>query len=444
MANSFSNLGATPNNTSTPQTKGLLPLSYSPNSGGMSTQPTSSPAYSSKGTPNFSPSTPVKSITSPTGSITTFHAPAKSTAKTPTASATNDVRDSQGLLVNPVGAQFDRNTGQALGTSQGLLNKSPYVQSPSSTTNTPAPQYTASTPNLYGQVTANLANMGTQPSEAYTRSQEEVARINDQLNQSRQLQAQGKQDILNQAIPLEFQTGQANNLTNKYLEQQSALGQQLSSAQAQVGQANTQQGLQQGALQQAGNLSAPQAYSPTQTPYNPVTNSFNGQNQMDRAIGGANIQSAQELTNQSNTLKSVLNGADANFRLLIDTAKQGGVNDTNVPALNILTQNIQKGLASSSAVTNFRSTLAAVRNQYANILGGGAATDMSRGIAAEQIPDNISLGALQSLYTQMQSEANNRIVGIDNQIKDLSKNQTQVSSSNQSGGGTMFGSFFSK
>lgn len=135
--------------------------------------------------------------------------------------------------------------------------------------------------------------------------------------------------------------------------------------------------------------------------------------------GTAGAHSVSDLTQQSSALKAAFGGADANFKLLINTAKQGGVNDTNVPALNTLQQNVQRGLTSNSAVINFQSTLREVRSQYANILGGGTATESSRQAANEQIPDNISLGALQSLYTNMTSAAQNRIRGIDQQISTL-------------------------
>jgi hypothetical protein len=134
----------------------------------------------------------------------------------------------------------------------------------------------------------------------------------------------------------------------------------------------------------------------------------------------ASQQTAADLTAQTNQLQATLNGAEANFQLLTNTAAQGGVNDMNVPALNALMQNAQKDLASNSDVINFQSTLATVRSQYAAILGGGSVTVDAQNRAQSAIPDNISLGALQSLQQQMKQEAQNRIVGNQNQIKQLS------------------------
>jgi len=184
----------------------------------------------------------------------------------------------------------------------------------------------------------------------------------------------------------------------------------------------TAQGQGLSGLGTAAGYAAPQQYGLNTQPYNPLTDSYGGGGSggaVNRGIQAANIASATELTNQKNQLQSTFNGVDANFQLLLNTAKQGGVNNTNVPALNLLQQNVSKGLASSEAVINFRNTLAAVRAGYAQILGGGTTTVDSQHRAEEAIPDNISLAALTSLGEQLKNEATNRITGIDQQIQSL-------------------------
>ena len=138
---------------------------------------------------------------------------------------------------------------------------------------------------------------------------------------------------------------------------------------------------------------------------------------------GAQAGSIADLTTQASTLQSVANGAESNYNLLLNTATQGGVNQSNVPVINQLTQNLQKGLTSKEAVINFQSTLSTVRSQYASILGGGTVTVDSQNRAQTAIPDDISLGALQSLGVQLKNEATNRINGINTQIKSLQGNQ---------------------
>jgi len=158
-------------------------------------------------------------------------------------------------------------------------------------------------------------------------------------------------------------------------------------------------------------------------------------------ISNAQGSSAADLTGQKSQIKAIFNGADANFKLLIDTATKGGVNDGNVPMINSLQQNVGKGLTSSEAVINFQHTLADIRSQYAQILGGGSVTVDAQQRAAQAIPDNISLNALKSLQTQLTSEATNRIAGLDQQIKSFGSGGNNTSTQNS---GTMFGRFFGK
>ncbi len=156
-----------------------------------------------------------------------------------------------------------------------------------------------------------------------------------------------------------------------------------------------------------------------------------GLNALEQALGTsfnpnvatANQSSASELTALKNNLQSTFNGVDANFNLLLNTAAQGGINQTNVPILNTLQQNVSRGLTSNEAVINFRNTLAAVRAGYANILGGGTTTVDSQNRAQEAIPDNISIDGLRSLGKQLESEAKNRIAGIEQQVKTITSPQ---------------------
>lgn len=151
-------------------------------------------------------------------------------------------------------------------------------------------------------------------------------------------------------------------------------------------------------------------------------------------VAGAQGSSAADLTTSASELQSQANGAEANFNLLANIAKQGGVNDGNVPILNTIQQNVAKGLASNEAVVNFKSILQSVRDQYAAILGGGTVTDAGRAEALSLIPDNVSLSALQSVGQNLKSDAGNRIAGIQNQVKSLTNSGSSSSGSNSSSG----------
>ncbi len=153
--------------------------------------------------------------------------------------------------------------------------------------------------------------------------------------------------------------------------------------------------------------------------YNPITSAAQG-------------SSATDLTGQASSIQAQANGAEANFTLMENIAKQGGVNDTNVPIINTLQQNVARGLTSSDAVANFQSLIQSVRSQYASILGGGTVTVEALQEAQSLIPNDISLSALSSLGTNLKSDAANRVAGINQQISTLSGGNTQNAQSTAS------------
>lgn len=269
-----------------------------------------------------------------------------------------------------------------------------------------------------------------------------------------------------------------------------------------AGQANTGQGLVQSGLGAAGALAQPSATASGQTTFNPLTGQFSGgsssadptqapsgytqadwsqivsnvangnlsaisglptvlqaqaqaaaqaQNpnfNINTAEGGASGTQAAAgaagttsagLTQQAAGIQSSANGAEANFTLMQNLATQGGVNNTNVPVLNTLQQNVAKGLTSSAAVASFQALLQSTRSQYATILGGGTSSVEALQEAQSLIPDNISLGALSSLGTNLKSDAANRVAGINQQIQSLSNGSPTVSGSGGSTGNSVSG-----
>jgi len=140
--------------------------------------------------------------------------------------------------------------------------------------------------------------------------------------------------------------------------------------------------------------------------FSPITSSAQG-------------SSAADLTGQAASIQAQANGAEQNFNLMLNIAQQGGVNDNNVPILNTLQNNVNRGLTSSAAVANFQSLIQSVRSQYAAILGGGTITVEALQEAQQLIPNDVSISALQSLGANLKSDAQNRIVGINQQISSL-------------------------
>jgi hypothetical protein len=154
-------------------------------------------------------------------------------------------------------------------------------------------------------------------------------------------------------------------------------------------------------------------------------------------LGGAQLQTAGTLTGEASQIQAQARAAESNFELLLNIAKQGGVNDTTVPILNTIQRNVQRGAVSSEAVTTFNSVIQSVRSQYAAILGGGTPTDASRAEAASQIPNDISISALQSIMEALNQEANNRVASYQQQIN-LLQQQSGGSFSGGTGGGGLF------
>jgi len=148
-------------------------------------------------------------------------------------------------------------------------------------------------------------------------------------------------------------------------------------------------------------------------------------------IGAQQLGAAGTLTQQVSQLQTVGNAADANFNLILDIAKRGQINDLNQPVLNQLAQGISRGLTSDQDVVAFRSGLQTVRSQYAAILGGGTPTDATQAMAAEKIPDTVSLGALQEVERTMKSLISNTVSSYNQQIG-------AYSNQGGSGGGNSF------
>jgi hypothetical protein len=103
----------------------------------------------------------------------------------------------------------------------------------------------------------------------------------------------------------------------------------------------------------------------------------------------------------------------------------------NQPVLNQLQQGLSRGLTSNEDLVAFRSALQTVRSQYASILGGGTPTDATQAMAAEKIPDTVSLGALQEVERTMKALTSNTISGYNQQIG-------AYSNQGGTGGGGMF------
>lgn len=371
------------------------------------------------------------------------------------------------------------------GATPGLVNPNQKLQE--NTGN--APQGAPTFPGLLG----TIAQQGSQPSPIQNTAQgiaqksaDTYNQLNTQLADSRKNEANAEAQNRLNPIPIGDQTGRESVIRNQYLAQQNALASEAQGAtnlfSPALSSATTAQGQQFGAANNAASLAQPSPTAFGQTVFNPAQGNFSGGGglppetlaqyaqmaangqysaipssitsnpvlsaQLNAAAKQINPSyspvtstaqgvSAGDLTKQGAEIQAQANGAEQNFNLMLNIAKQGGVNDANVPILNTLQNNVNRGLTSSAAVANFQSLIQSVRSQYASILGGGTVTVEALQEAQSLIPNDISLSALQSLGQNLKSDATNRVTGINQQIQSLSGGGNQSSSGNSGGGGAV-------
>lgn len=418
--NALTLLGSTPNQTSTPQfaSNALTPRNAYGTPVSNALNKVSTPSTFGFQTSAPSASTPLKATktTNVDGSTVehSYHAPATDT-KSSTSSAPTDKLPGLLSQADTVKSQIDQAQGMGYGQNDQIQKD--------------AQGNVVSKNSTFPGLVSSLADRSSKPTDQYTsltqqaeQAYKDAADTNTIINRSKQLALQNPNYTLSAA------QGRAGLIDQNYGQIGLNATNRAAGLATLANTENTQQGLQQSGLTSAANLAQPQSYGLTSQPYNPLSDTYGGggsNGAVNRGVQAGNISSAQELTSQKNQLQSTFNGVEANYDLLVNTARQGGVNDGNVPALNALQQNVARGLASNEAVINFRNTLSAVRAGYAQILGGGTATVDSQHRAEEAIPENISLNALVSLGEQLKSEAGNRIAGIDQQVNSISGNSSQ-------------------
>lgn len=343
---------------------------------------------------------------------------------------------------------------------------------------TPAP---AAAPT-YGGLVQTLADRAQKLSPEVQESYKQAQKYNEDLRQFRESAADTKRGIFSSPTSARVMQGRDQAVQQANAEKEAAYASQFAGASNLYGTATTGQGQQLTALGTAAGLAQPVQVAPGSTLSSPVTGetvagglggyanyqtaeqvmnlirqypdagyvydqtktpqenlqtfqssalqrsptyqkATYGQPGAGSVVQAAQLGSAADLTRQASEIQAIANGAENNFKLLVDTARRGGVNDTTVPVLNRLQQNLQRGLASAEAVALFRATLESVRSQYASILGGGTVTDAGRASANQQIPDDISLAALTALEQQLRYEAQNRVAGYQNQVGSLTGSQ---------------------
>lgn len=409
----------------------------------------------------YTPTTPVKSITQPNGSTVTFqNTPTTSGAlKTSSApSATTSNVDNVNKTYEYGGQKYamDPNTGRyelassiQSGTNPGMISSSP-LNTQTTTPQAPVqqPTYTPSQ-GLQGQIISGLANMSTQPSQAYLDAQAEANRINQQMTEAKKQFAQQTNDINTSGTWTSRALGQQGQANIQNASTLAALGSQYQAATAQTGQALTQQQQQIGALQGAGSLNAPQFPSYGTQVYDPATGTFktgtggtldsavsavaekvrNGQmtyadaqnalsgygqggsNALIQALGNNfNVAQSNTLASQQGSIGPALQYANSAMTNLENSL--GGLmsgQNTNVPLINQITQGLSTNFGvGSQAVQNYKAAIAEARNAIQSVLAsvrGGTPTDYV-GQSNTLLPDNATPNQIKAARETLTSLGN--------------------------------------
>lgn len=123
----------------------------------------------------------------------------------------------------------------------------------------PQAQATSTGPDVSNTgLLTSLASQGAKTGTEYQALNQKLIDLKDKLAKSKADQAASVAATKSEAIPIEFQTGRANVLSDKYRAEQQAIADEMSSVSNQLGAANTQQGLQQQATSTALGYTQPQ------------------------------------------------------------------------------------------------------------------------------------------------------------------------------------------
>ena len=350
------NGGGLANKGAIPKTVGVL----SPNNPlGTGTSVARSPTYP---TPtgqapqiqHGTPSTPVKSIVTPDGTTTTYHAPATNKGKTSATPSASTSGTTPGILPTTSADKYSRQTGQL---NPGYFD-----------TNTPAPALenkpTTYTPQdlgvngvSQGGLIGNAVAQSQNPSAAYTVAQENANKINQQIEDAKAQMAKQTSDINQSGTWTSRALGEQGQANIQNAATLSALGSQYQGAQQQLGAANTQQGLQQSALGTAIGANAPM-----QVPY---SNQVISPSNINGGGTGQVGQLPQQATDYINSLaQAVKEGrmtrGDAESR--ISTYSQPGLQALNTALGSSFNTNASNASASTTATGQQVNTFATSAN----------------------------------------------------------------------------------
>lgn len=265
---------------------------------------------------------------------------------------------------NPVLTQATESQIQSPRSQQAGTNMS---QENINNTNYSTPQATQEQ-SLFSSVLSQLIGRGNKGTKEYDKAQRAVRQRQKELEQIRENAAKTRSGIYQEAIPLEFEQGRDQVLTNQYLAQENAKATELAQAQAQVDTALSQQGQQNQALATALGQT-----SPRQSGYvliDPTTGQPVGgtQSGLQAAQRGGQYSAAETGGQTYAQNNQVLTGVQNQLDSLAQLINGSNLNSLGINVGNATIQALEQNLSSSDYAT-LKNTLASINAALSQATG---------------------------------------------------------------------------
>lgn len=150
----------------------------------------------------------------------------------------------------------------------------------------------------------------------------------------------------------------------------------------------------------------------------------------------ANAASLSKQQEYADTTQRAFNTANDNLGSLLSYMSVAGVNNgSTVPLVNSLQNKVKAGVTDAGTIAGFRSALAGLRSEYAQVLSrGGEVTDSARASATSLLPDNLTPAQLKQVADRLNIEGSNAIKEANAQVQVIKDRASGKTSSTQSSG----------
>lgn len=150
--------------------------------------------------------------------------------------------------------------------------------------------------------------------------------------------------------------------------------------------------------------------------------------------GQANISSLVSQQAYLDTTTRSYQTATSNLGTLQNFMQSNGINQSGVPILNQIENKVRANIIDPGAIDAFKSSIAGLRAEYAQVLSrGGAVTDTERKEANDLIPDDLNAAQLEQVTKQLTTEGQNAINEAQSQVKTI-QNRLTGNTQTQTGG----------